>query len=171
MFKPLIMLDVLHTHAEHNATTYVVSIHDVCFLTLNRREENRNDDVDTNYLVVSKEFGTLQGTLRLDEVEALLPALESYEKNGTLASMGYVQGSGSGYWISPDRLTGIAANQQRGTNYPRVTLHFEGGRQHTLPQTDGHYAQTVKFDIMRMVKHAERLRDEAELRRAKALVA
>ena len=159
MFKPLIMLDVFHTHAEHNAVTYVVSIDDVCLLTLNRREVNRNDDIDTDFLVVSKEFGTLRGTLRKDEVEALLLDLKAYENDTTLASMGYNEGSGSGYWFSPDRLTGIAACAQRGANQPKVTLHFEGGRQHTFPHVDGHYAQTMKFDIMRMAKFARQKRE------------
>lgn len=171
MFKPLVMLEVFHSHAVHDATTYVISFDDLCMLTLNRREEHRTDEADTNYVAVTKEFGTLQGTLRKEEVEWLLPALEAYEKDGKLASMGHTKGSGSGYWINPERLTGIASREQDGTHDPKVTFHFEGNRQHTFEQRAWHYAQAVKSDVLRMLQRAERIRTEKALRRAQAIAA
>lgn len=171
MFKPLVLLQVAHSHAVHDVTTYLVSFNDLCLLTLNRREQHRTDEVDTNFVAVTKEFGTLEGTLRKEEVDWLLEALESYEKDGMLATMGYSKGSGSGYWLNPALLTGISSREEDGTHDPKVTFHFEGGRQHSFPQRSFHYALTVRNDAFRILERAASSREAKKLRRARAIAA
>lgn len=167
MFKPLVMLEVFHSHAVHDGTTYVISVNDLCLLDLNRRE-NPTAEADSSFVAVTKEFGTLQGTLRQDEVEWLLPALSAYEADGALATLGYVNGSGSGYWVNPALLTGLSSREQDGTHDPKVTFHFEGNRQHTFEQRAWHYAQAVKNDVIRALKMAQNKREEKVLARVKA---